>query len=669
MKHSLFPSLAASLLAALVSAVTACGGDETEKPSSCACAAEQACIEGACVDVARSEMTRGCNPLSSGECMFPWPSDFFTKADAATPTGRRLAYDDTVTPRNQSNEPFPVADYNSRFDGFSPTSQIRFLFPEGVDPSNLPPIDGVGKSLEDNSPTVLLQAESGERWIHFAEVDARAPAPERQAVFVRPMKRLDFGKRYVVAVRNLVDKAGKPIEPSPVFRALRDKLPTDLPEVEALRPRYEVLFADLEKAGITRKDLQLAWDFTTASNETLTRDARAIVPDAKMRASAGNLGFTFKEVLTDPPDFPSLKFVIKGTFKVPSYLEGDSGPGRVMARGADGLPQYQGLADADMWIAVPRKVWDSGKPTKAYLWGHGLLGSGEEALYIADVAQDYIGIGIDFWGMSYKDVDVLGGTIFPHNMKDAHTIPERLLQSAVNFTTLGYLVQGDLGKAPELQQNGASLIDPSDVYYLGGSQGGIIGGTVMALFPQITRGVLVVGGGAYSLMVWRNTDWPQIEGIWSIYQRDPIDRELLFAMFQSQFDLAEPATYADHLWRDPFPGNPAKRILLVESYGDSQVTNISTEMMARTYGLPMSAPALYDVPGVPNETAPIDGSALLQVDTKNTTPMPPKENLAPSEDNGAHGSAADDPTVQQIMLEFLQTGNVTHHCDGSCDPN
>jgi hypothetical protein len=190
----------------------------------------------------------------------------------------------------------------------------------------------------------------------------------------------------------------------------------------------------------------------------------------------------------------------------------------------------------------------------------------------------------------------------------------------------------------------------------------------MALSPLFKRGGLIVGGGAYSLMVWRNTSWASIEGIWNIYQRDVLERDLIFAMFQSQFDLVEPGTYADHLWRDPFPGLPEKRIMLVESYGDSQVPNISTEMMARTYGLPMSAPGLYDVYGVPNETKPIDGSAFLQVDTKNTDPMPPKENLAAAADNGAHGSAADGPNVQKILRDFLQTGIVTHACNGACDP-
>jgi hypothetical protein len=90
--------------------------------------------------------------------------------------------------------------------------------------------------------------------------------------------------------------------------------------------------------------------------------------------------------------------------------------------------------------------------------------------------------------------------------------------------------------------------------------------------------------------------------------------------------------------------------------------------MARTYEIPMRAPGLYPVVGVPDVTDDIEGSALLQVDTGNNDPLPPLQNLAPEDDNGAHGSIADGPAVQQILTEFLLTGRVVHHCDGPCDP-
>lgn len=32
-----------------------------------------------------------CDPLDRAACLLPWPNDLFTRADASSPTGRRLA--------------------------------------------------------------------------------------------------------------------------------------------------------------------------------------------------------------------------------------------------------------------------------------------------------------------------------------------------------------------------------------------------------------------------------------------------------------------------------------------------------------------------------------------------------------------------------------------------
>jgi hypothetical protein len=597
--------------------------------------------------------------------MYPWPSDVFSRTDATSPTGVRVDYKPEVMPINKDNLPFPVDEYN-HLDGFSPNSQIRFLFPEGVDGTLLPPITDIARSLEDASTTVLLNADTNTRWVHFSEIDATAPSPDREAVFVRPMKRMDMGAHYIVAVRGLTDKMGTLIEPSAVFRALRDDLPTDVPQIEALRDRYNVIFQKLEAAGVERASLQLAWDFTTASDEALTKDARAMLPDVKTRASAGNLGYTISSVTPDPS--PEVAFEIEGTFKVPSYMTGTAGPGSNLARGTDGLPAYQSTVDAPFYIAIPRQVWDAGVPAPVFLYGHGLMGSGTEVFSIARNVTGFIGVATDWWGMCQGDIGFLISNVFGKHLTNARAVPERLLQSIVNFTTLGYLMDGDMVNDPAFMKNGTSLIDPTRLYYIGGSQGGIFGGTAMGFFPHIDRGVLVVGGGVYSQMVWRSVDWPTFDMVWSGYQTEQMDREFLFAVFQSLWDYAEPATYADHLSASPLAGNPDKRIMLVESYGDSQVPNISTEMMARTYGMPMSDPPLYDVYGVPNQPSPIDGSALVQVDTK-LGPPPPIENLPGADDNGAHGASADSASIQMMIQDFLLTGQVVHHCTGPCDPD
>jgi len=81
-------------------------------------------------------------------------------------------------------------------------------------------------------------------------------------------------------------------------------------------------------------------------------------------------------------------------------------------------------------------------------------------------------------------------------------------------------------------------------------------------------------------------------------------------VYQATFDLVDPVIYPEQI-RDvpPFAGNDPKELLLLEAIGDAQVPNITSEMMARSYGMEMAGPAVYEVFGVP-KTEPIDSLAF-----------------------------------------------------------
>ena len=637
-----------------------------------ACGDEEACIAGQCVAVGRGEILRGCSVLGDpggrGQCLYPWPSDLWTVGDAASKTGRRLAHDPELLPKNNKMMAFAADEITNTLDGFSPNSQIRFAFAAAIDPKDLVAIDDIGASLAADSPIVLLEVDSGERWPFFAERDATAEAGEPVTVFIRPMKRLGFDKRYVVALRGLHDEAGELIEPAPLFRALRDSQTTDVPQLEALREGHAEIFAALDKAGVARADLQLAWDFHTASAQQVQGDLAAIAPQVAKIAGAGDLGYTIDQVEIQPN--ANLARVIRGHFTVPSCLAGDSGPGSLMHRDADGAPLCDGTTEAPFVIAVPQPVWDAGKPVPVIVYGHGLLGTGEEATSIAQQAQSVIVAGTDFWGMASEDVPTILEA-FGTNFVNGNTVADRLLQSSVNFTTLAFLAQGDLVKEAELQVDvdmvPQSLIDPTSVQYLGGSQGGIMGATVVAMAPNLPRGILVVGAGNYALMIWRSSAFSMLSDAWSSSHPDPQEREFLFALVQSSFDRADPLVFSEFI-EAPLAGGEPKRLLLIESIGDSQVPNIATEAMARSYDMPMLAPGLTPVWGVEDANEPLlSGSVLLQVDT-GKGPLPPIENLPPDGDNGSHGSAVDDPAMIAIVERFIFKAIAENLCDGPCDP-
>lgn len=631
----------------------------------CECGPEEACIDGACVDVGRGAIEAGCHPLSQGVCLYPWPSDFTTRPDPEASTGLRLDYDPELLPKNLNGVAFAADEVTARVDGFSPNSQLRFVSPRGVASADLVGIDDIDGSLADDATIVLIAADTGERQPYFAEVDVRAPSPDRQAVFVRPMKRLAFGTRYIVAARGLHDAEGAPIAPSPLFLALRDQLPTDLPQLEALRPAYEELFADLEAAGVARDELVLAWDFTTTSQQSLISDAAAIMPQVKAAAEGGALGYTIDSVVDQ--DGPVGR-VIRGTFKAPNCMTGDAAPGSLLRRDAMGKPECSGTVDAPFVIAVPEAVLNGVESAPAAVYGHGLLGSGDEAVSVAALTGSVILVGTDWWGMAEEDIPNVASVLLD-NFANSYSLPERLLQSVVNFTTLAYLLHGELAEDQALYADKIKLIDTAaPVNYIGGSQGGIMGGTTVALAPNLDRGVLVVGGANYSLMVWRSTSFAAVNDLWEGSQPDELDREFLFALYQSAFDLSDPVIYSELIRDAPLPGNAPKQLLLIEAIGDSQVPNIATEAMARSYGMLMLGAAIYPVFGVPTLAGPIDDLALLQVDTKKG-PLPPKQNIPGDSDNGAHGASADGIGVQKTIQVFLEKGELINMCEGACDPD
>src|SRR3990172_5876204 len=172
MSNRLPPSVVVALL--LAALLAACGDDASPGQP-------DAGVDAG-LDVGKAE----CTPLGGVRCALPLPSSIYQRADMASATGVRLDFPSGSLPTNGDGVTVDPATVNGR-DGFSPSAQIFTVFPGGVDPANLPPITDPGQSLAAASPTVLLDMGSGERVLHFAEVDAEAGVlPGEEAVIIPP---------------------------------------------------------------------------------------------------------------------------------------------------------------------------------------------------------------------------------------------------------------------------------------------------------------------------------------------------------------------------------------------------------------------------------------------------------------------------------------------------
>jgi hypothetical protein len=249
------------------------------------------------VDVA--SQTR-CDPISA-HCPFPLPNDHFTVVDSTTPTGRRLALDRASMPANTKGVHVDVTDQN-RADGWSPGSTMLVQL-DGVDlvQSHAPTIADQQHSLDPDSPIVVLDATTGARHPFWAELDANADARTQPVLIMHPTRNFPDGHRIVVAMRNLVDLHGAKLAPSPAFASYRDGQRTTDATFEARRADMERIFSDLARAGVGRADLQLAWDFTVASTQSLTGRLIAIRDDAFRSLGSSAPSYTVDKV-TDNPD-------------------------------------------------------------------------------------------------------------------------------------------------------------------------------------------------------------------------------------------------------------------------------------------------------------------------------------------------------------------------------
>ncbi|MEE4144664.1 MAG: hypothetical protein V2I26_07680, partial [Halieaceae bacterium] len=568
-----------------------------------------------------------CEILDSGNCMFPWPSSAFTVADDSTVTGLRVNLNRESLPANKQGVRVDPAEWN-RNDGFSPSQMILAQVP-GVDlaQTGAPPITDLEQSLGADSPVVVIRASTGEQHLIFAELEANSDDPAEQAFIIRPMVQFERGERYIVALRNMRDASGELLEAPEVFRAFRDDTLTDNDAIEARRDAMEEIFSVLGDAGVAREELYLAWDFTVASVENITERILHIRDDAF--ASLGNAApeFTVTEVVDLDPCAQSgceegqdqyKSRTIVGTFQVPNYLASDDGaPGSPFFydQPDDGLPDRIGgdnFFTARFYCSVARSVAEDftvppRAVARASLYGHGLLGSGSEALrgtganinIMADTHQMMF-CGTDWSGFASEDV---GYAI--QVLQDFSLIPaffDRQQQGMLNFMYLARLLRHEQGlrSDPAFQAGGEPVFDNSTVYYDGNSQGGILGGALMGVIQDVTRGVLGVPGMSYSFLLRRSVDFDVYKPFFSGASTGEDgggypsikDQGFLLSLAQMLWDRSESSGYVYHIEQHPLPNTPAHSVLLQVAYGDHQVSMWTAELMARTIGAKLRVPAL-----------------------------------------------------------------------------
>jgi hypothetical protein len=610
--------------------------------------------------------TPDCDPVDPAACMAPFPNDYFTRPDPSTDTGLRLDFKAHNMPKNEAGKSSFHPAYN-RNDGFSPSSVILTRVP-GLDTpaafreNRLVSQMNIGAYDDPGQRLALIDTTTNRRVPVWAELDMVPGTPNPHAnglvqgtpqdrvLLIHPAQTLEYGRRYVVALRDLT-VGGTPVPPSEPFRYIRDGIETANEQVEVRRAQMNRVFAATDAAGIDRSSLNVAWDFTVASERNLTERVLTMREDAFDRLgdpdlADGRIEGTPPEVTIEgtgtvynpcpdagPCQGGQSRYAykrVRGTIEVPCYMDAptrdynlsstgtpcESGSTMTFAPGTDLPAQKTENGEPVTWDApftcvIPRTA--ANQPAmatgglKATIFGHGLMGTGDgvQDLGMYPAALEGVACGTDWLGLSQSDllghlltmINILSGksdlSIFP-------SLPDRTQQGYINTLYLARALAHEDGLAahPAFQNGSGEPVfeinqenTGDDLGYYGVSLGGINGGATTALAPDWERATLAVPGIGFSTMLTRSTQFNRfLPTVYKSYT-DPVERSIGIAMLQVLWDRGEPTAYADSML-DGSLGTPGHQVLIQESFGDHQVANIQTQTLARSVGATIKAPVL-----------------------------------------------------------------------------
>jgi hypothetical protein len=607
-------------------------------------------------------------------------------------------------PRNKDGVPINPSDYDYS-DGFSPGQAIVTKVPgldtpEAFRRTGAVPVTDMGRSFGRRQPIVVINARTLRRHLIWAELDARATSPASTALIIHPGVNFREGERYIVALRNLRDAHGRRLKARRAFRVFRDRLPSRSPIVRHRRRHFERIFRLLRRAGIARRNLYLAWDFTVESKRSLS--ARLLKIRNRAFAGLGDTRLGDLRVAGRAPPYaidsvrefstgPVLREV-HGRVTVPCYLDKPGcPPGSRFKLSRRGLPVRApgNTTQAPFICIVPRAATPS-NPAIPVLFGHGLFQDASAvggAVGAAFSLVNGLPCATDFTGLASEDLANVASVT--QDLSRFPSIPDRLQQSIVNFTFLGRLLVHPEGfpANPAFQSGGKSLINARALAYLGASLGGIEGGALTAVAPDFTRSALVVPGMNFSLLLPRSTQADPYFTLLDPAYPDELARPLILSLTELLWERGEANAYAWHMTRDPYRGTPRHTVLLHEAFGDHQVTNVATETEARTIRARLRTPALdpgrsadrrpfYGIRRI--TTYPFHGNALVVWDIGplrppgcgapgapacRGTPPPPPTNTPNRAGVDPHAITAFEPLAGLQFLNFLKpSGAFTDVC-------
>jgi len=536
-----------------------------------------------------SSLAAPCNPVNRQTCGLPFPSDYWSVPDAASPTGQRLSVGNDIL-RTEVLDQLPAADgftpaqiFNGD-SGFSAASAVVFEFDGSISAATVfPQGDQRIKAwnLSRGEPVAIRAQRSA-----YAESD-KVSAPST-VIEVFPLDRWQYGDRILVAVTNGVHVAG---DSASVASLCQTHAPGS---DEALY--CSELSSALLSVGEQPDDIRTATLFTVRDREEVLGPVRQLVDTTWQRPHpVRNLKTTY--------DYLGGNIIarVTGELRLDSYRTNDgTGPVDFTAAPTERWTTFR--------LTLPKAARQGQVPVALY--AHGLGINKESDLLVTGMNAD---LGIATFSIDFPNhgdrAEADGGGVFANlDIDRLGTQVGMMTQDTLDFASAHKALRSALADIDVVGQpswtrwcwscaDGVADIDPTRMMMQGTSLGGVLGSTYASLGHDIDAVLFhVTGVGVTSILsdsvLWEsafsNLEPPAATGAEALLLRGAIQQSL---------DFGDGINFID-LMRNADVPRPPRPLMIITGRFDSIVTNDSSIAAARLAQLPQVGQRLYEMPGV-----------------------------------------------------------------------
>lgn len=649
---------------------------------------------------ANSNVGHFCDPIDETECLMPFPSAFFTIEDNSSATKRRVNISaealSTMYKGGQTVNP----SFLNELDGFSTIGPIIF-YREGLkeggglgaNGSMLCGPEKIDLSNTSKSLTLLVDIEQQVLVHHFSEIDSMNPT--RPAIVMQPAAPLRHNSTYAVALINAFGANEDLLPASPGLLQLLSETSSVgssgcgtksrssyfkchlIPALREAAPWVSALLGDGFSGG-----LQMLFDFNTvsaASQQGLTRsvrDAALQQVDTEEWGSWGGHNVRVVKKVEGNCKEPGEKIarILHIEIDVPWFLHINSPRHRASSFNSSSL--LAGLSEEVMpvkfIILVPCSLVKESNPMNLAAivdFGHSFLYSREELLdseFLHKIANEngYLLVASNWRGMSDLDVPVILRTFVakPNLFRAAR---DNLIQGYADKAVIQHFCRNGLLEMNFLKFRGKQIdtagnTGPKYIFY-GISQGGILGAAYSSLMGSklIDGSILGSPGTPFALLMSRSDIFPFYRELLLLHLYNLRHVRIIISLMQMAWDSVEGVLA-------PPAGEKRPRTLIQTGLGDSTVTTLGAEILARAFNasaMPLSPRDIFGVPVSPavNSSSNDQTSVISEVLYKREYSSLPSGNNVVKR-NSVHWCTRLDASLQAQLVEFIASGKIINPC-------